>query len=517
MTRCCHGTLMVRTILAACVLLVTGWATADDPDAVLPRFTIPSAIDPEVVAGVSFYDFVNVKHGIGMSGAIARSSEFGHENYRNGELNGEYMRIRGELWLAMVREITDTFWEFDGTIAPALELTEIGLVPAPGMRLEDYANAAYAYHLHHRGPRWAGEGHEETSQAITTNPQILAYFTSIGRHVLDHHYVDGRIVHTHMNDDHPGHDDHGGGDHDPGTTDFDAVSMSHGLAAIQAPIYAYVRWASPEGVDDMGQVAEAQLAAWLGYSIDELVMIARDIAAVLDQHWAEDVGAYDFGDGTRYELHTLGALLKGHKGLYEALAIFGGEEDLVTAAVLAERAAAMLEPIVFDGVAQDWGLPTHVEYTTHGVRPASGTVSVARQWEFVTRITGGFSITRERPGEQSAMLLTTNAPALMAALGEFTDRLLIGALNYQLDDQGLVVTELDYFTGRISDARYTPAALGSFLTGTGNIYRSHEAVVRPSDWDSVDEETRALSERFHDLYVRNAEFMLAAFVLERTW
>lgn len=468
-----------------------------EPEPVELTFRIPRAVESDGTpiddGQIDFHSYASVLHGLYMAGAIARGSEFGHENYRS-ELAGDYMRERGEIWVEMIDDITDTFWD-DGEIAQWLEETDDGWKRSEDVSLIDYAHGVYAYHMHHRGPRWEGEGHEDLATEIifSSAPFISRY----GEYIFDNFYEKGRFY------------------RDTDHTEFDTESMSYGLSGTHGTAYAWVRWGSPDGEEDMGNVAEQTLEAFLGYRPEDLVEIYRDVAEELLDAWDDEVGAYDFGDGTHYSLHTLGPLLHGNKAAYETLAIFGEDDDFEIAEGLAENTATMLDPIVRGDVTQPWGIPHHIEYTPNGLEPASDEVDVGLHWEFIKHITGGWSLTREREGENSPQLLASVAPDLMDnAIGSFTDEQLLGAIDYHLDDSNIAITAVDYETGEVTDDRYTADGLGMFLTGIGNIYRDHEAVVRARDWGDVeDEELLEQSEHFHDLYVENAEFLKDYFVV----
>ncbi len=468
-----------------------------EPDTVEPRFEIPYMVEadgtPVYDGSIDFHSYTSVKHGLYMSGALARGSEFGHENY-NPELTGDYMRERGETWNDMIEDILDTFWE-DGEIATELEETEDGWVRSDEVSLADYMHGVYAYQTHHRGGRWEGEGHQEVADGITFGSGH--YISRYGEYLFDEHYSDGRFY------------------HDTDHEEFDTESMAYGLSGTPGLAYAWTRWSSPAGEGDMANVDEGVMEAFLGYTPEELVEIYRDVGQELEEAWDDEVGAYDFGDGTEYAINTLGPLLHGNKAAYETLAIFGEDEDTELAESLAENTATMLEPIVTGDVAEPWGLPTHVEYTEDGVEAAADEVDIGLHWVFIKHITGGWSLTRESEDENSPQFLTENEPELMEALNEFKDEQILGALDHHLDDEGIAVTAVDYETGDITDDSYTADALGMFLTGIGSIYRSHEAVARARDWDEIeDEELLEQSEEFHDIYVENSEFLMDNFVVQ---
>ena len=452
---------------------------------------IPSAIEdgsPTYDGRLGFHDYTNVSQGLYMGGAVARGSEFGHENYR-AELADDYMREMGEECLDCLDEVMDSFWE-DGALTPELRERDGGWEPVEGVDIAEYPLAVYTYQAHHRGPRWEDEGHDDVYNGLVFS--CAPYISSLGYYLLENHYEDGQFY------------------HDTDRSEFDTESMANGLNAINGIGYAWVRYDAPDGESDMGKVDHSVLHAFLGYDEEELIEVIDEVVPVLDDHWDDERGIYDFGDGTEYDLRTLAALVRGHKALYEIPEIFGDGPDYTER--FAERAAIMVERFLEADLEEPWGLPETVEYTTDGVVAASNTVDVAAQWEFITVSFGSWTITREREGELSPLLVSEYNDDLFDEIGEMTDTLLLGGMEYQRQDDGSVVAELDYETGDVIDDTHTASAHGAFLTGVGNVYRDHEAVERARDWDEADEELRDRSEAFHDQYVECAEQLREQFV-----
>lgn len=134
----------MATGLAGCSGLSDDDEPEEERDTVDLTFRIPSAVErdgtPIEDDRIAYHDYSSVKHGLYMAGAVARSSEFGHENYRP-ELADDHMLECGELWVEMIDDITDTFWD-DGEIAEYLELTDDGWVRGDDLRVGDYYTAS---------------------------------------------------------------------------------------------------------------------------------------------------------------------------------------------------------------------------------------------------------------------------------------------------------------------------------------------------------------------------------------
>lgn len=438
-----------------------------------PDLFVPTALDDEDrpiydEGGLRFRDYSHVMHAIAEVGALSRDSELGHEAFRP-ELGGERMRQRGELWLEMIDRLQATF-DDEGAWAPYLVETPEGWHAVGAPDLADYAQGVYTYQTHHRSGRWGDLGLETE---MIHRP--AAFTTSPGIHLLGTHYADGRFY------------------HDPEHTAFDEESMANGVAGLHAHIYAWVRWEKAGGADDHGQIEEGRLVGWLQYGPDDLVQVARALAVTFDEAWRDDLGAYVFddegADGVTYRTESVGALLRGQKALVDLLYMFGADDDRDHVDRLFARSTVMLRPLL--DLARPWGLPERVTFTAEGVEPAASVADVAGTWSFVHHLTGGYAYTRER--DETSQLLTEEAPALLDAVGAFTDTLLEGALEYGFRD-GAVVTSLDYETGEVVDGRRSAEAIGLFLMGAGNAYGAGEAFASPGDWDddAVAERTRAL-------------------------
>lgn len=401
-----------------------------------------------------------------VKGRLMRDSELGHEAYRP-ELSGEPMGEVGRIWLDLLYDARQD--HVDGG-----ELHDRDQPDDPGS-MAVHAEAAYLYHMHHSAGRFADH---DLFEALTHEPSPL--LSQLSEHLLQARYSDGRF-------------------HEPGRADerIDGATMAQGLDALHAPAYAWVRWDKPGGSDDMGRLDEDMMQVWMGHDLDELLATARALANTLDEHWDEEAGVYRFDDtDTTWAIDDLGALVRGHKGIYEILHVFGDEDDRDEAARLFDRAAAISRAIIGDGAPiTDWGLPAEVRFRDGAAHAAADHIDVAAQWRLVHQITGGFSILRERDGTSS--FLDEREPELAEDIGEGIDRLLRGALAHQLVD-GLVVAELSADDGSVRDERTTTQAVTAFIRGVGNGYRTGTAFDRPGAW--ADDE--ALAERSEQLYDR---------------
>ncbi|MCP1676655.1 hypothetical protein J2T57_003826 [Natronocella acetinitrilica] len=409
-----------------------------------------------------------------VKGRLMRSSELGHEAYQP-TLAGDPMGSIGQTWLELLRDARDRHVD-NGDLRDAASPEE----PA-AMRI--HADAAYIYHMHHSAGRFEAHG---LFDELTHEPS--PFLSQIGQQLLRERYTDGRF-------------------HQPGQTDNapDASAMAHGLDAFHATAYAWVRWHKPGGASDMGQLDEATMEAWMGHDRGELLGVARAVATTLDEHWDEDAGVYRFDDGgTTWAIDDLGALVRGHKGLYEILHIFGEESDRQVAAQLFDRAAAMSDALLGeDGPATPWGLPAEVRFEEGAAVAASDRIDVAAQWRLVHQVTGGFSILREREG--TTAFLDERSPNLTSTIGGGIDDLLSGALDHQLVD-GIVVAELDATDGSVRDDRATTQAVTAFIRGVGNGYRTGTAFDRPGSWED-DEKLAERSERLYDRFLNHGRLL----------
>jgi len=447
-------------------------ADADDAGAAAiparPASHVPRWLDDEGEGrfddrGVRFIDLVQAKHAIFAVGAASRASELAHEQFQPA-LAGEAMVRRGRLWLELLRHSGDFALDAGG-MAPYQVAAEDDWKASGQTRLEDYASAVYAYHMHHRAGRWADH---ELEDSLTYYPP--AYFTSLVREVLDRHYADGRFY---ADRDHQ---------------HFDAASMGHGLAATHPAFYAWYRWHKQEGADDMGRLSEARLRAWLGYGPDDLLRIARELAAELDTAWDENRGSYVFAS-PEWELDALGGLLRGSKALWEHLYVFGDEEDTALARTLYRRSLTLLAGVA--DAAGEYGLPARLRFTDEGVLAASETVDVARHWVFLKHLVAGYALMREREG---AGFLDADEDKPRQWLGEFLDAQ-IGVYTHHIQG-GHLRTALDAQSGKPVGEHSSIEAMGAFVVTALEGYRNGTAYDRPDAWA----EQPALAARTRELY-----------------
>ncbi len=394
-----------------------------------------------------------------VKGRLMRDSELGHEGYRP-ELTGDPMRAVGETWLELLDVVHGRLVD-DGRIR-AHAGGDVEASPAA------YADAAYLYHMHHSAGRFE---HLGLYDELTHTPSpLISILTS---HLVNERYADG-AVHA--------------------ANDSQADGFAYGLDALHAAVYAWVRQDKPGGAEDMGQMDRAALSGWLGHSREDLVVIARALAERAEAAWDADAGIYVFDQGAEWSLDQLGAMLRGHKALYEMLYLYGDSDDAARAETLADRAAAITEAVVAGhGAMRDWGLPARLTFEGGKARAASDRVDTAAQWRFVHQLTGGFSLLREREGTSG--LIGERAPELEGQVGRAVDRLLLGALDYQLGD-GMIPAALSYSDGRVIDPRVTTRSVAAFVQAVGNGYRVGEAFDRPGTW----EEGSRLAERSRTLY-----------------
>ncbi len=445
-------------------------------------FLLPSAVKPgkapERPDRPRFRDDSDALHAIFMHGARARSSEMGHEAYRP-ELDQDFMDEQARLWLRLFRDVQMRY--ADGLAARPEAVWEEGDWRAHGdVVLRDQVWGSYLYHMHHR-ESWFEDG--DVRDAITR--MALPLLTGITRHVMDEHYRDG-VFHL----------------GDPEET-VSADSMMDGLAVFTTLSYAWVRWQKPGGADDMGGLSEERLRGWLGRGPEELLDIASAAAEQLDARWDEDRGFYDFGDQT-WSLATVGSLMRGHKGLYEVLYLFGGDEEREQAELLFRRAVRVLEQVL--PLARDWGLPAQVTFTESGAEAASGEVDVAAHWDLIAHLVAGFSFDREREG--TARMMRRLKPDLADELAVFVDQQILEALEWQMPE-GIVVARLDYEDGTVLDQRHYIRAISRFMVGAGEGYGGSELFASPADWDGDQEDN---TRRLYDSLYRHGEFLRSEFL-----
>lgn len=422
-------------------------------------------------------DVAAAMHGVFAIGGISRSSEMGHENYRP-KLAEEHMASRGQQWLDLAQVAMAL--QNNGALAAGLERVDGELAPAGSADNTTLASVAYTYHMHHRAGRWSDHG---LYDAITYEP--LGLINQPGRFVLDELYADGTIYSA------------------PSKEHWDRTSLSQGLSALHGHVYAWVRWKKPGGAEDMGLVPEERMTAQLGYSAEDMLAPARELAATLDGAWNGEAGGYDFGLGTETELADLGALLRGHKALYELLYVFGDDADRETARTLFDRAAQQVEAVA--ELAMPAGLPERLRFEDGEATATTDKVNVHAQWRYVMELTSGFAFTSESEG--TSEFIDRHRPEAGEAVGTMVDTLLKGTLEHALVD-GRLVSRLSYDEdAQVLDDHTTTRTLGYFLIAANNAYRAGEAFERASDWDDVDEAVVERSRQLYDTMVRQAELL----------
>ena len=457
-----------------------------------PALFVPAAMDEGEPAfhdnQVRVKDYLAALHGTFVLGATYRDSEMGHGNYQP-DFAGAPMEAMAQQSLAILAVVEESFL-IDGELAEALCLEDDAWYTCGEPRLRDYASAGYVYHLHHMAERWDEHG---LDTQLTFAP--VGLMAGVGNAVFAHHYADGHFY------------------HDPGHADLDGESMAYGLDAIHPHYYAWIRWASPDGEGDMGALTAERLAGQLGNTPGELLGVSREIVGALDEAWDEERRVYDFGNDGVWELEAVASLIRGHKVLYEFLYQFGeGEEDAEAAWRLFQRSATMLDGIL--ELAEPWGIPGAIGFTTEGTRAASDTVDVAGVSSFITHLTGGYGYLREREGERSALLAETHRPDLVEAIGEFTDAWLEHALDGLLDDDGHIVNTVAYDDGSILERGPSARAAGYFLAAAGNSYLQGESFEPPLGWNEEEAAVVERSERLYDLMQRQGELIRDQMLLE---
>jgi len=453
------------------------------PDAEGMHVVIPAQVDDEgtpLVYREALYhrDYSAVQHALASAGRIMRDSEMGHQDYAP-ELADEPMRRQGDAWLE-VQAAAGTFVEpeqFVGTMV----FHEGQWQPGSEMKLADLAPASFSYHMHHSAGRWSDLGLED---AIIYRP--AAYLAALAARVSNDHY--GQRGFQDIDEER------------------DAAAMAHGMDALHALAYAWVRWDKPGGAEDMGKLSKERMEAVHGVTLDRLMQISRNVAGTLDDAWDEARKVYDLDNDGHYTLDEVGSLARGHKALYELLYVFGDEEDKALAKTLFERNADMLQALLSsDEVVRNWGMAERVAFTDEGVVADSGRVDTESQWRFLNHLTGGFALLRERDGTSSFL---DSRPELPDQVGELSDQLLKAALAYQLDNDGLMVRRLALDDGEVNDDRHQVAAIGWFVTAAGNAYRSGSAFDRPGSWEN-DAELEARSRDLYEAIRHNNEWLLS--------
>ncbi|TVP91933.1 MAG: hypothetical protein EA348_03030 [Pseudomonadaceae bacterium] len=440
------------------------------PDAEGLEVIVPAQVSQEGEAllyqsHVRLSDYAAAQHAVSSVGRIMRSSEMGHSDYAD-QLPERAMQRQGEIWLQLQNEAIHFV---DSGAYSSMRVSDGQWQANEPLALADLAKATFTYQMHHSGGRWADY---DLDDAITYTP--VGYLGNLMRQLLEQHYQDAYFVDTDGNKN--------------------LASLAQGLDALHGLIYAWVRWHKPGGSDDMGRLSEERMEQRLGISQAELLELGRSLTATLDQHWSDDLSAYAEEGRADYSLADFGSLMRGHKGLYELLYIFGDEDDQASAKALFERKATMLSGLMNSGeVVQDWGVATSFSFTPDGVIATSDVIDTASQWRFLNHLTGGFGTLRENEGTSG---FVNDQPELKALIADFSDQLLRGAQDYQSDADGLVVRQLALADGKITDSSHSTASIGWYLTAAGYAYRSGDAFDRPDAW----KDDSALAERSRALY-----------------
>lgn len=414
----------------------------------------------------------DVMGGLTVAGRTLRDSEMGHPDY-DASLADETMARTGEAWLGLLQ-------------AAATELVEDDRLRAG--RDDDsqaspraYASAGYSYHMHHSAGRF-----EEHGLYDRLTLEVSPLLTLLSRQLLTNQLVDGAF-------------------RDLRSDTVTNESMAWGLDAFHGVAYGWVRWQKPGGADDMGGLTESAMERAMGHDLDTLIATARDLAGTLDGAWDEDAGMYHF-DSAIWRLDEFGALIRGHKGVYEVLYMFGDGDDQDQAAALFDRIAVALESVIdSDLVVRDWGLPTRLRFQNGVAHPAVLDVDVVAQWRFVHALTGGFSLIREQDG--TSKFLENRRSGLRDGIGGFTDRLLAGGLDYHLMDDR-VMNRVSFVDGSRIGGATSAETMAAFVMALGNAYRVGDAFDRPDGWDDSDIESR--SRDLYDTLLAHTEALLEA-------
>ncbi len=412
----------------------------------------------------------DVMGGLTVAGRTLRDSEMGHPDY-DASLADETMARTAEVWLNLVQVAANDL--------VADNRLRAGLNDDSQASPRAYASAVYAYHMHHSAGRFEDHG---LYDRLTL--EVSPLLTLLTQQLLDDQFVDGAF-------------------RDLSRDTVTNESMAWGLDAFHGVAYGWVRWQKPGGSDDMGELSESAMERAMGHGLDALLDAARVLADTLDGAWDDDSGMYRF-DGTTWGLDEFGALIRGHKGIYEVLYMFGDDDDRDQAAALFDRIADTLEGVIeSDLVVQDWGMPARIRFRNGVAHPAVLDVDVAAQWRFVHALTGGFSLIREQDG--TSQFLENRRPELRDGIGELTDRLLAGGLDYHLTD-GRVMNRISFVDGASIDGATDTETMAAFVMALGNAYRVGDAFDRPDGWDETETETR--SRNLYDALLAHTERLL---------
>lgn len=421
-------------------------------------------------------DYAAAQHALASAGRIMRSSEMGHADYAD-QLADNAMQQQAETWLRLQVEANRFLGsEPYGTLQVKDESWQGG----QAMKLAELAHASFTYQMHHSSGRWSEFGLED---AINAGP--IGYLGMLMRELTQTRYQNGTFI---------GAD----GEHD-------LASLAQGLDALHSLNYAWVRWHKPGGSDDMGGLSQERMEQALGISLNELLQMNQALAETLDNYWSDELSAYAENNQADYSLDDFGSLMRGHKGLYEVLYIFGNEQDKANAKQLFERKASMLSALIdSDDVVRDWGVAAAVRFTTDGVQATSDNIDTASQWRLLNHLTGGFATLRENEG--TAQFLGEH-PELSSLTSSFSDHLLRAAQQYQSGEDGLLVSQLTLADGQITDNSHSMSAIGWYITAAGYAYRTGEAFDRPGAW-SEDAELAARSRALYDHILKHNNWLL---------
>ncbi len=465
------------TLFITLLFAITAFSCTNDTpepeEPVGPDLLIPYAIsdtgDPIFRNGrIYVNDYSNLLHAVFMIAGNSRDSEYANEAYLP-ELHPDKMNERAEEWLNLVGVI-DRFFHDSGRFDSWFEESDNGYKPSGEVDLSVYPHLVYSYHMHHRGDRFDDQILYDRLSREPSN-----YLVKPGRYLFGDVLRDGKFYHQDGSVDHK--------------------SMSYGLGGVHGHAYAWIIWAKPGGEDNMGIMPEEALEAWLGYSTAEMVEMYREIAAVLDNSWVEDVSVYDFGDGTTWRLDAVGAMIRGKKAMADFLYMFGTDEDREVVQTLFERTISMFEAV--EPLARPWGLPKEISFANDGVVAGSDRVDIYDWYQFLNHIGGGYSMDREREG--TAMYITNHREDLFDTIGELSDSALLGALEYHLNENNRLVSEVNFESGEVADNTLRVSVAGMFITMAGNNYRKGSAFERASDWADVSSEVADRSRLLYDL------------------
>ena len=447
-----------------------------------PELLVPNFITEEGQPG--FYqnrlwlkDYSNYLHAIQLMATVSRDSEYGNEAYRP-ELYTEEMSRLANKWLEVVR-ITDENFNINDRFAPWLEEQNGSYVPAEEVDLSVFPHLVYAYHIHHRSGRF---DYDETL-FNRLNREATNFLVSPGIYLMDEHFRDGKFIHA--------------------DGSYDHKSMSYSLGGLHSHAYSWIVWKKPGGADDMGVLEEDALEHWMGYGTDDMMEVYREVAVILEEAWDDERSIYDFGDGTTWSLDAIGAMIRGKKAMYDFLYMFGTAGDAETSRRIFDRTVAMFESIT--PLTEPWGLPEQIEFTANGATAASETVNLYNLYQFLNHLGGGYGFDREREG--MPMYITEHRNDLFDVIGEISDAVLLGLMDYHLNENGRLVAEVSYSDGSIVDDRLTVSTIGMFIATAANLYQKGTAFTRAADWDSATEEVAERSRKLYDLKFDHFELL----------